>query len=549
MSNSSNPKPMSAADRLQSWWQVVSDRIGSVRRLHHDQRGTISILTVFSLLMFTMLLVMITNVGRHLDDKVRMQNAADASAYSGGVVVSRGMNAIAFTNHLLTDVFAMTAYLREGAQRNAESLTPEIIAEWERAGQTFQMAETTNFRQMGTALERRAKMEKDLIKAYGEMSAAASELALPVFEHILAGEESQASANDPGTQEEAQIAGQFGLIPQFQRTVLETIPTLAQGIVDEIAFRHGLTNQELEDPQAARGTSIDPRGPQVGVMWRMSIEPVAMSNEANPMTRTLPVIDVNLGGDTMVSNIVEYRDQAIEQRKELAKHYLEEWNQDKLRFFDREARLSQFSNLWRVFTCAHLDDLLIFEYPLTNLPMVIRQTEFGVPLDQLADDQSRNEHVERSFNFVVTVHRKHMRESGPGLFQNPLKAESDAVAFSQVTLFVPRGRRYLTYAGGGGGGGGGGQIGLGGTFGFDSSIQLPPRPATPSANADPRAERWPRENWPSHWDLLNQNWTTKLVPATGESIAQILQTNSGADFRPLNLNGMTQPEINQINTH
>ena len=548
MSNSNNSRRADCGGRLRLCWQIVARRLGTTRRLHRDERGTVSILTVFSLLMFTMLLVMITNVGRHLDDKVRMQNAADAAAYSGGVVVSRGMNAIAFTNHLLTDVFAITAYLREGAQRNAERLTPEIIAEWERTGQTFQMADATSFQQLGSAIERRARMEDELVRTYGEMSAAASELALPVFEHILAGEDSQASANDPTVQEEAQIAGQYGLIPLFQRTVLESIPTLAQGIVDEIAFRHGLSNPDLEDPQAARGMTSDPRGFQVGVMWRMSVEPVAMSNEANPMTRTLPAVDVSLGGDTMVEGIDEYRDQAIKQREELAKHYLEEWNSDKLRFFDREARLTQFSNLWRIFTCAHLDDLLNFEYPLTNLPMVIRRTEFGVPLNELADEESRNEHVERNFNFVVTVHRKHMRESGPGLFRNPLKAESDAVAFAQVTLFVPRGRRYLTYAGRGGGGGAG-EVGLGGTFGFDSSIQLPPRPATPPANADPRDERWPRENWPGHWDLLNQNWTAKLVPATGEAIVRILQTNSGVDFRPLNLNGMTHQEINQINTH
>ena len=60
--------------------------------LHRDERGVISILTVFAMLMLTALLGMVMNVGRQVDGKIRMQNAADAAAYSGGVVLARGMN-------------------------------------------------------------------------------------------------------------------------------------------------------------------------------------------------------------------------------------------------------------------------------------------------------------------------------------------------------------------------------------------------------------------------------------------------------------------------
>lgn len=526
----------------------AAQRIAAIRNVHRDERGTVSILTVFALLMFTMLLIMIINVGRHLDDKVRMQNAADASAYSGGVIIARGMNSLAFTNHLLSDVFAMTAFLREGAARNAESLMPEVIAEWQRTAQTFEMAEVSKFQQLGSALDDRAKKEGDLVEAFGEMSAAASDFALPVFEYILSGEESEYTEQDPENPEKAQAPGQFGLIPEFQRTVIETVPRLAQQMVDEIAFRHGLRNNELEDPTAARTDSSDSRGPQAGLMWRMSVEVVSASNEANPNTRTMPVIDPNVGGDEMVYNFDEYRDEAVTQRRELAKHYLEEWNSDKLRFFDREAQLSQFSNVWRIFTCAHLDELLELEYPVTNLPVVIRQPQPGVEMGDL-DGNDRNDHIEKTFNYVVTVHRRHLRETGPGLFRNPLTAQSDAVAFSQVCIFLPQGRRHLVYAGGGGGGGGG-NLGLGGTFGYAGNIEFPPRPAPdPPPTDDPTLERWPRENWPGHWDMLNQNWTAKLVPATAEAIREILQTNSGSDFRALNLNGMNEEEFNRINTH
>ncbi|MGA2255300.1 MAG: flp pilus-assembly TadE/G-like family protein, partial [Thermoguttaceae bacterium] len=76
-----------------------------IRKLHCDERGSISIVSVFAVMFLTMLLGMVMNVGRHVDGKIRMQNAADSAAYSGGVVLARGMNTLAFTNNLLCDVF------------------------------------------------------------------------------------------------------------------------------------------------------------------------------------------------------------------------------------------------------------------------------------------------------------------------------------------------------------------------------------------------------------------------------------------------------------
>ena len=55
-----------------------------------DERGSISIVSVFAVLFLAMLLGMVMNVGRHVDGKLRMQNAADAAAYSGGVVLGAG---------------------------------------------------------------------------------------------------------------------------------------------------------------------------------------------------------------------------------------------------------------------------------------------------------------------------------------------------------------------------------------------------------------------------------------------------------------------------
>ena len=47
------------------------------RRVHNDERGSISIVTVFTLLMFTMILVMLVNVGTHIDDKLAQKDEMD----------------------------------------------------------------------------------------------------------------------------------------------------------------------------------------------------------------------------------------------------------------------------------------------------------------------------------------------------------------------------------------------------------------------------------------------------------------------------------------
>src|SRR5215470_9669509 len=103
-----------------------------IRALHRDERGSISLATVFALLLLTMLLGMVINTGRQVDNKIKLQNAADAATYSGGVVLARGMNSLAFTNHMLTEVFALTAFMREARDRHADPFIPDILAAWDR---------------------------------------------------------------------------------------------------------------------------------------------------------------------------------------------------------------------------------------------------------------------------------------------------------------------------------------------------------------------------------------------------------------------------------
>src|SRR5437773_11746284 len=93
--------------------------------MHRDESGSISLATVVALLLLTMLLGMVINVGRQIDNKVKLQNTADTATYSGGVLLARGMNSLAYTNHMLTEVFALTAFMREARDRRADQFVPE----------------------------------------------------------------------------------------------------------------------------------------------------------------------------------------------------------------------------------------------------------------------------------------------------------------------------------------------------------------------------------------------------------------------------------------
>ena len=57
--------------------------------LHRDERGAMSIVSLFALLVLTILLGSVINSVRQVDSKIRLQNAADAATYSGGVVLAR----------------------------------------------------------------------------------------------------------------------------------------------------------------------------------------------------------------------------------------------------------------------------------------------------------------------------------------------------------------------------------------------------------------------------------------------------------------------------
>jgi hypothetical protein len=517
------------------------------RRVHRDERGTISILTVFTIFMFTIVLGMLFNIGRQLDDKLRMQNAADAAASTGGVVISRSMNTIAFSNHLLSEVFALTAYMREGQQRNTEAFVEPILSAWLEVGRVFEIAgnaaDFEKFARLGRAIQAKVPLEQDLVSAFLERTSHQSELTLPVLEYILRGPDAvPGDLPDP----------RGGLIPEFQRAVVLNTPAMAQLAVGEIIERYG-----------TRLVSVHDGLPLQGLLWRTDVQVLGQVDETDPFSRTLPVIDPSPTGWDGPPDILYY-ETARHKRDALAGHYLEEWIRHwmgdyfSFRLNDnmrdppgrQSGKMSNLINLWRIFTCGHLMKLLNEEYPDTNLPHVIRVRRAEELSDDITDDLSDgtadderrarvdeiNEALEFEFSFVSAVYWPQMNEFLPGIFRNPLNGNrysaadnTYAVTFSQTTIFIPM-KRYRCCP-------------------WTES-----RRVNDPITGEPRMQQVSiYDNWSGEWDLFNQNWMAKLVPATAAGVLPILQQHPGlnslAHLSPPSLNGVGIEQIRRINMH
>jgi len=484
-----------------------------LRRIHRDQQGTITILSVFAVLMLTLLLGMVLNAGRQADGKIRLQNSADAAAYSGAVVLARGMNTLAFTNHLLCDVFATTAFMREAASRyrtpdpnglgNSERYVPRILSAWANVAPAFSASSFPKFAALGPAILQKIPLEQDLVTTYSAWAAASSERILPLMEEILAEE----------------------LIPQYQRAVVAAFPDIAQAATMEVSLR----NSEPENG----------RGKMLGVLWRSPGVPVG--GDVEMYEPSLPVVDPVWDN---VFNQDKYRKTARRQRKSLAERYLRDWNRQALYVFDHMAEMSRFGSLWRSFTCAHLKKLLEEEYPNSNLPMVIRTTA-----DEVVDG---NEHLDRHFTYVGVVYWGQVPDlSIPfkrGVFTSPI--DGSAVAYAAVRVYIPRRRLiwwHSTWSGQQ-------RIPLGGVPGEFPSLALGGTDE-PTGGEGGGFWRVVRQSWPTHWDLLNQNWTCQLVPATQSDLSTILQAVpplpafAGQDVKPPDLGGLQSEDIARISPH
>lgn len=494
--------------RLRGVLTRLARRTGSV---HADQRGTISIVALPTLIMFTILLGMVINVGRHVDDKLKMQNAVDAATYTSGTVLTRGMNGLAFTNHLLSDVFALTALMREGRDRHIDPMIPEILNAWTKLGPVFAASSFPKFAALGKAIPQKVPLEQKLVDRFSAMMSSLSGILLPILENIL----------------------QQKLIPEFQRALVRTLPMVAQNSAGEIVRRHTRASS-AQDAQ---------RGPAMCVLWRMSVNPVGYPDENNPMTRTIPAVDPDPSGpdaSSLSQGGNAYLQDALQYRRHYARQYLVDWNgwdnpgkmwDDFLQFFDTEAKMSQYSNLWRIFTCGQLDKLLS-EYPTSNVPHMLRMADNGMSAHDLFSTGNSvmiNNYLDANFNFVGVGYRLPMIETSPGLFKNLLSAAggnagSNALAYAQVSMFVPRSRyRCCPWA----------------WSTTDSQGNV-----TWHDNMD---------DWPVGWDLFTQNWMLQLAPATSNRIPEILQSPMTQQLVPNyiapRLGTVTGQDLARINTH
>jgi Putative Flp pilus-assembly TadE/G-like len=579
--------------------------------VHSDQRGAISVLSVFAIFLFTILLVLIVNVGRQIDDKLRMQNAADAAAYSGATVIARGMNAIAFSNHMLCETFALVAYMREGRDRKSEKFIPEILDAWTNVGNAFangtgMQSMSQKFMLMGQAIVKKVPVERRMVQEFGEMTFHESRITLPLFEYILAGPDFE---NSEGIPDRSPLGG---FIPRFQRAVLQTIPYIASVATDEIATRYGakvITQHpnQLGQPQNLRG-----------LLWSTSVAVVGSQNELNALTRTLPVLDPSRTGHD-VSQIGDVPAAGCptcyscmecisrKKREQRARQYLELWIRQWMSpYFEypdngtpsygaSSAKMSNFINFWRVFACANLTQLLNNEYPLTNLPFVLRDppafpdgcvaitdpTDPNYPGGPCPPPQPLTQQtLEKNYNFVAAVYWPTQKPMFPGLFQNPLARDSKtyAMTFAQASILIPRGRfsrlnpqenspwvhlypcppngmccanlydrspgswdRY--------------------TLSNTNPQILLACPEDPNARQPYNCSvpyyayqaRWERFG---QWDSFNQNWTVKLVPATAANLTTIISQHpaghlGGAlqSYQAPSLQNIPLQQFHLVNTH
>ncbi len=201
----------------------------TLRRFHRDQHGAMSLVTLFTILMLAFLLGMILNVCSHADGKIRMQYSADAATYSSGIVMARGMNSLAFTNHLLCDILALTAFLREGGRNDAEQIALQILDQWEQSAPGLATMPIENTQGLGSAVSSMVPLQRQMVTQFSAWAKSFSDAVLPTCENILEQE----------------------LIPNYQRALTSTIGDMVQQASVDISTRHGM--QENGQVNKARG--------------------------------------------------------------------------------------------------------------------------------------------------------------------------------------------------------------------------------------------------------------------------------------------------------
>ncbi len=80
---------------------------GPWQRFHADEDGKISFVSIFTVLAIVLFIGLVMNTTVSVKEKIEMQNAADAAAYSSVLWMARSMNAVTTINHLMGEQTAL----------------------------------------------------------------------------------------------------------------------------------------------------------------------------------------------------------------------------------------------------------------------------------------------------------------------------------------------------------------------------------------------------------------------------------------------------------
>lgn len=102
---------------------------GPLRRLAVEESGMLSLVTGVVILGLVVLIGLIGNIGRAARDKVELQNAADAAAYSSALWTARGMNCVTACNHLLGEMSAFCVIQESFGGKRLDGGETEVTSE------------------------------------------------------------------------------------------------------------------------------------------------------------------------------------------------------------------------------------------------------------------------------------------------------------------------------------------------------------------------------------------------------------------------------------
>ncbi len=83
-----------------------------LKRLHHDNHGQAIVFIALVIFVLVAFAVVVINTGARVHQKIQMQTAADAAAYSGAAVKAKGMNMIVFVNIVMVLIMSIIVLLK-----------------------------------------------------------------------------------------------------------------------------------------------------------------------------------------------------------------------------------------------------------------------------------------------------------------------------------------------------------------------------------------------------------------------------------------------------